>query len=357
MEIDPDLLAAFAAFLKEHQEKKRQDRQVLTNAQLWDKWYPSVESSARGANIRTHRKYAMELRFDFQGQETSIGERSAEECPPELFEAWRARLRLLKGHRGTNLAPAYRDQIRLSMQAMWKYHVDTGSIDKNPLKGVPREDGWEGRKRMGYPTKDQLERFLVHCRPILAAMLKLSFRSGGMRRDEMRLLRKDEVEWERREIVLAGERNKGGKGRRIVLMDDSLEILQHYAAISPSEYVFANPCDREGGPIPKSTLWGWLEEARQAAGNAAKLNGEPFVIHSARHGYTMRLMGKAPEAWIADQLGHRDTSMIAERYGAMRGEEDREEFRKMAEKDKTPPPERRPPAQAPKAIFPTRATK
>ncbi len=357
MDVDKDLLAAFAVFLEQHQAKKRQAGEVLTNAVLWDRWYPSVEASARGPNIRTHRRYAMELRFDFKAVETSLGERSPAECPAEIFEAWRGKLKTLKSHRGTPLSASYRDQIRLSMQAMWTYHVGTGTIDRNPLKGVPREDGWEGKKRMGYPTQQQLERFITHCRPLLAAMLKLSFRSGGMRRDEMRLLRKDEVDWEHREVVLQAERNKGGRERRIVLTEDSLDILHHYTAISPSEYVFANPADKDGGPVPKSTLWGWLEEARQAAGTAAKLAGEPFVMHSARHGYTMRLMGKAPEAWIADQLGHRDTTMISERYGAMRDEAAREQFRAIAEQEKTPPPERKAPAQAPRAIFPTRAIK
>jgi integrase len=357
LEIDPDLLAAFAAFLQEHQAKKRQAGEALTNAQLWDKWYPSVEQSARGPNIRTHRKYAMALRFDWQGREVCLGDLTPAECPPEIFEAWRLKLRTHKGHRGTLLSPAYRDQIRLSMQAMWTYHVETGTVDKNPLKGVPREDGWEGRKRMGYPTKEQLDRFLPHCRPVLGAMLKLSFRSGGMRRDEMRLLTRSEVHWENREIALAKDRTKGKRERRIVLTEDSMEILHHYAAISPSEYVFANPCDKDGGPIPKSTLWGWLEEARLSAGSAAKLGSEPFVIHSARHGYVMRMMGRAPEAWIADQVGHRDTTMIADRYGAMRTQEDRDRFRELAEKEKTPPPERKAPAQAPRAILPTRATK
>lgn len=354
---DERLFQEFLAF-RRWREAQQESAPAVTNAELWDRWYPSVENTARGPNIRTHRRYAMDLKFDFGGSETCIGERRPDDCPPELFEAWRAKLRTLKSHRGTQLSPAYRDQIRLSLQGMWTYHVNTGAIGRNPLKGVPREDGWEGKKRQGYPTADQLARFLPHCRPILAAMLQLSFRSGGMRRDEMRLLQKSEVDWERREVVLAADRNKGRRPRRIVLTDDSLNILQHYAAVSPSEYVFANPSDSRGGPIPKSTLWGWLEEARKSAGAAARLAGEPFVIHSARHGFVMRLMGRAPESWIAEQVGHRDTTMIADRYGVMRTDDDRDRFREMAEKDRTPPPERKPAAQAPREIHQvTRATK
>lgn len=344
------MLAAFQEFLAARSAPSH----ARSNADMWASWYPTVEGSARGPNIRTHRRYIIDLQFVHDGRTLTLGELTAEESTAPVIEAWRARLRTVRGHRGAILAPAYRDQIRLSLQAMWTYHVDIGELRKNPMKGIPREDGWEGRRREGYLNDAQLERFLPHCRPILGAMLKLSYRCGGLRRDEMRLLKKSEVDWDNREIVLAGERTKSGEPRRVLLTEDGLALVHAFATVSPSEYVFAHPGDPEGKPVPKSTLWTWLEDARQSA--KLTLAGEPVVIHSARHGFTMRMQGRAPEAWIADQLGHRDTTMIAERYGRLRGRDAREEMRQMMERERTPLPERKPPAMAARPVLPQKKT-
>ena len=326
---------------------------TLTIEQFWDQWFPSVEHTARGRNIQNHRRYTVAFVFAFQGAEVRLGDLRPGDCTPALWEAWKAALRATKNRYGRPLGPDYQDQIRLSLQAMFTYHLNTGGLTgRNPLKGVPREDGWRGRRREGFFDQASLERFLPHCRPLLAAILQLSFRSGGMRRDEMRLLKKHEVDWPAREIVLSGARTKTGEPRRVLLTEDCAELLQHFVAVSPSEYVFANPNDPAGGPIPASTLWGWLEQARQAS--KLTLAGEPPVIHSARHGFTMRMVDRAPESWIADQLGHRDTTMIAARYGRLRGQEAREKMRAMMEREATPAPERKAPMQAPRSVVPQR---
>lgn len=356
MDDEEALRAEFAAFLayRAAHAKAEDKRPALTVEQLWDAWFPSVEASARGPNIRTHRRYTVAFTFALRGEQVRLGDLRPADCTPALWEAWKAALRATKNRRGLPLGPDYRDQIRLSMQACFTYHIDTGGLaGRNPLKGVPREEGWKGRRREGFFSPEQLDRFLPHCRPLLAALLTLSFRSGGMRRDEMRLLRKSEVDWDNREIVLAGARTKTGEPRRVLLTDDCAELIQHFSAVSPSDYVFANPNDPEGGPVPQSTLWGWLDEARGRA--KLTLAGEPPVIHSARHGFTMRMMDVAPESWIADQLGHRDTTMIAARYGRLRGQQAREKMRAMMEAPPAAAPERKAPMAAPRTSVPQRS--
>lgn len=353
----------YQEFLEWREFKRRRQGKVVspagdrprerTNLELWDTWYPTVKDSARGPNIKTHRAYCMLLEFEFGGRTISLGQLTPSECTPEIIETWRAALRgIVSKLRKKPLAPEYRHGIRMSMSAMWTYYVGIKSIPANPLHGIPLEEGWKGRRRKGYSTKEKMDVFLPHCRPILAAMHLLSYRSGGMRRDEMRLLKKQEIRWDRGTIQLGEDRNKNGEAREIILTGDDIKMLEHFCALSPSDYVFANPNDRDGGPVPKSTLWGWQEEARQEAGQHGLLNGEPWVMHSNRHGYVMRMLPRAPRGWIAEQVGHKNGVMIDEVYGRMRTEEDRERYREIAEKDPTPAPERLPPKAAPAPVIP-----
>ena len=338
---------AFRAWKAAREGTSKTHTPAATIEALFDAWLPSVAHTARGPNIRGHRRYTVAFTFAFQGQQVRLGDLTPAECTPALWEAWKAALRTTINRRGRPLGADYRDQIRLTLQACFTYHVDTGGLaGRNPLKGIPREDGWKGRKREGYFSQAELERFLPHCRPILGAMLTLSFRSGGLRRDDMRLLKKHQVDWENLELVMPAK--KGGEPRRVLLTSDCVDIVRAFSAVSPSDYVFANPADPWGGPVPQSTLWNWLDEARRAS--KLTLAGEPPVIHSARHGFTMRMADKAPDAWIADQLGHTNTTMIAERYGRLRGREAREVMRSKMEKEATPPPERKGPMSAPKSV-------
>lgn len=347
----------FQEFLAFKRAQQGQEQRQPTNAELWDRWYPTVEDTGRAPNIRNHRRYTLETPFVLDGEETTLGQRTPAECPPEALEAWRAQLRRLRNIRDKPLAPDYRDQIRLTLQAMWRYHVDVGTIPRNPLKGIPREDGWRGRARVGYPTREWLEEYTRHCRRVVSDMIWLSFEAGGLRRTEMRLLRIDEYDREQGALILNEERNKNGEARAVILNDAARAIVERNVAISRSEFVFDHPNKPRGGAIPDTTLDQWVRNDRataKAAGVNVRLAGDAFSLHLARHGFVMRMQGEAPEAWIADQVGHRSTEQIAKRYGRLRGPQAREDMRRRLEapaKSPAPPAvamsDRRPAQKAP----------
>lgn len=335
-----DELERFRAFLAWEREQRGRQPPELSVAQLWSAWYPTVAASGRGPNIRTHRQYVCELEFEHDGHVVCLGDLTPSQCTILVLEAWRAKLRTVINIRGKVLGPDYRDQIRLSLQAMFTYHLDTGTMaGRNPLKGLPREKGWKGRTRMGYPTREFLETFTPYCRPLLADILWLSFEAGGMRRDEMRLLLKTEHDPATRTLVLQGDRTKNEEPRTIILTVHAAVIVERWSAVSRGPYVFGHPHHADGRPIPKSTLWNWLEEGRTAAqdaGISVVLSGDPFCIHHARHGFVMRMQGIMPESWTADQVGHSTTEMIHQRYGKLRGPEAMEQARVMLEQRKPP---------------------
>lgn len=332
-----DLLRA--AFDKAYAEieAKEQAAAGRTVRELWDKWMPTVISTSRGPNIRTHRKYVDSMAVTHEDESFVLGDLPWTECTPERMNAWRAALAARVSVRGGPLSPGTRDQARLSLQACFAYHVDTGTIGRNPLKGIPREEGRLKRKE-GYFTAETLPRFLSHCRPVLAAILRHSARCGGMRRDEVRLLRKSQIDHETREAVV---RNKGGRTKRVLLTDDIYEQVRAWSLTSPGEFVYANPASPIGAPVPKSTLWTWMDDACKASGLRFAGDVKP-TIHDTRRTWTISMMMKSDvrEQWISDQLGHTSTAML-KTYAPLIGAGPRENMRaKMNEPmpGSTPPP-------------------
>jgi integrase len=169
--------------------------------------------------------------------------------------------------------------------------------------------------RQGYFTPAALQEFLKHCRPLLAAMFRVSARCGGLRRDAVRLLAKHQVDYGAGELVFM---NKGGKERRVLMTADAMDEIAAWSKLSPGRLVFPSPKDPTGNrPIPQTTFSNWVRDAQKASG--ITLMGEKAVFHHARHGWTMA-MEKAPIQWVSDQLGHGDTKQVESRYGRLRGE-------------------------------------
>jgi integrase len=317
------LLLAEQAFaeLKKQQEvgaaKKVRD--------LWAIWFPTVEETGGGAARRVHGRYVLDFKVPFEDGEYPVGDLRWPEFTHDRVMLWKAAMLRRESFSGRKLSKGYCDLVRMTLQSCFAYHVKvTHLMSRNPLVGIPRELRKPPR-RQGYFTPEQFEDFLGYCRPMLAAMLRLSARAAGLRANEVRTLRKDQVDYLTREVAVV---NKGGNVKRVLLTSDAMEIIRDWVKVSPGEFVFANPRDRRGLPLPKGTLWNWVDDARREWG--MKIVGEKPVFHSARHSFTMAMMVSAPSAWIASQLGHTTTKQVVETYGALRGEE-KEVMRKLME--------------------------
>jgi integrase len=299
-----------------------------TVRELWDAWFPSVSDTARGPNIRTHRKYIDRMSCELAGETFVLGDLAWSQCDPPRMNAWRAALGRWLSKFQKPLSAGTRDQVRLSLQACFTYHVKTRTIGSNPLTGIPREPGRVVR-RQGFFTPEELDRFLAHCRPVIGAMLRTSIRCGGLRNTEVRLLRKSEIDHETREFVVMNKgRNGIRKTKRVLITDDIYDLVLAWSSTSPGEFVFANPLRSDGRPVPRATFWGWFNDACKASG-VVLFGGEKPTLHHARHTWTQDMLDKGmPDRRIADQLGHASTAMLAG-YGATRGKAAKEEVRRL----------------------------
>ena len=307
-------------------QRQKEASQAKTIGELWDAWALSAEFQRRARHRRGHRRY-LTIPCVLEGETFAVQDLKWTDFTVERVDAWKKAMATTPTSRkGVRLSAASRDQIRLGLQGCFTYHLrHTRLVTSNPLSGIPLEETSPTR-RQGYFTPDSLAAYLRHCRPILAAMLRISARCGGLRRDEIRLLRKEQIDHHGKKLIV---RNKGGGEKRVLITEDAYKELMAWVQLSPGVYVFPKPSDPTGNtPVPSRNISRWMAEASASSG--VKLQGETPVFHHARHGYAMAMAKKAPLPWVAQQLGHKGTKQLEQRYALLRGE-DEEQMRTWAE--------------------------
>lgn len=327
---DEKEFAEFARRAFSEWKRREAEKSDRTIRELWAAWIPTLEGKGTRVAHATssYRRYVAKMPVRLGEREFVVADLRWSEFDRDHVNAWLAALRQVKSSRNEPLSAGSRDQVRLHLQACFAYHVkETRLMRWNPLANVPREER-EPKMRLAYFTPEALATFMQHARPLLQQYMRFVARTG-LRRDEARLLRKDQIDHEHRELVIP---RKGGKTHRVLVPDDAYQELRALILAAPGEYVFPNPRDPRGGPIPTDTLGGWFRRARKAAG--ITMLGEKLVIHSLRHGYAMGMMEVpgAPIHHVAQQLGHKSTQQLEERYSRLRGPA-KEHYRKLAEQN------------------------
>lgn len=288
--------------------------------ELWDEYIAALVVPTTQDSRKAYRRYLLKP-FAYAGQPLTLGDMRAADVTPPVLNAWIAMLRSCPSKLHRPLAQGTVCQIRYSVQACFKFHRQSGVLSSNPFDGLPVDKNRNSRK--GYFDDESLARFLPHCRPVLAAMARTMYRCGGLRREEVRNLRKIEVIHSDREFEV---RRKGGKTWRVIITDDIYELVQIWSAVSPGDYVFGRPGDARGRPVPKSTLWDWMDQAGERWGET--LAGEKPTLHHLRHGFFQASKRKRADIdWAADQ-GAVSPKVVAEVYGTLRGGA-RDEMRRL----------------------------
>jgi integrase/recombinase XerD len=299
--------ALFAEFLKFKEWKTRggAPRPERTMRELWEEFLPTVTVEQTRRNYGSARKKG-EIVFRHRDQTVALGELTPSQLTRSLLWDWLACLRTALTKKGKPLAPASIDAARKAWQSMLRHYVLRDELLSNPFAKLKFETRPGEGKRRGYFTEAQLEEFLLHCRPMLAAMCRVIARAGGLRNTEVRTLRKDQIDFEAK---CAWVRRKGGKITSFLLTDDVVEVLHTWCKASRGEFVFANPNSTTGKPLSSQTFDDWFRQARRTWGKT--LNGELPVPHHLRHTYATHMLAKgAPAHHVAEQMGHADTSQL-----------------------------------------------
>lgn len=267
--------------------------------QLWDEWIPTLKAGSSIARSRPGMRRFLEQAFAVRGEEVRLGDLLPSQVDLLVFEAWQRALAAENTGLGRPPSDGYLDTVQMAVSACLSFHVKTGELVRNPFRGLPRLPG-RAKRRQGHPNPDEMERVCAALPALQAAILFVEYRTL-QRVTSIRCLKKHHVDWVRRDIMPVV---KGGKQIRVPCPDDALEVIRKFAETSRSEYVFANPRDPKGRPLPYTTYHHAIERAREALGlNPA---GEAFTSHHARHAGAKELARRKPISFVQHQLGHGD---------------------------------------------------
>src|SRR5215470_16612436 len=139
-----------------------------------------------------------------------------------------------------------------------------------------------------------------------------------MRKDEIRLLRWEQIDLGKRTLTVGRSKTEAGAGRLITLNLPAFQALLRWAgrfpSVKPGDYVFPWCENRQVDPTRPTKGW------RTAWRNALKRAGFKCRFHDLRHTTTTKLAeGQASDPAIMSMAGHVSKEMM-ERYSHIRTE-------------------------------------
>ena len=150
--------------------------------------------------------------------------------------------------------------------------------------------------------KEEVARFLDAVPPHFHALVACAV-YAGLRREELFYIRWEDIHWQRRELVVASNREhhtKNYESRRIPMNDAlvaALEMHKMNHIIVGSPYVFSNP---QGKPYTD------IREPLNAAAQRAGINGS-VKLHQLRHAFCSHaLMSGIDPRTVQKWMGHKD---------------------------------------------------
>ena len=267
-----DLTAALEVF---RQEVARQQSEGPTVGELWaDYW--RLECRHLPTQATEEARWRLHLAPYFQ-------HRKAAGLTLLDVAEYREMRRVDQPKRGNKpTRPATRNKELTRLRRMLSWAVECGTLSRHPWTGYSPEP--EDNVRRSCPVDCDVERILAECSPTLAAYVLTAFDSG-MRQSEVRLLRRDEVDFKAGLIRLAAERTKTRQARVVPLSERVADALSRLPLVIGSPYFFVNP--ETGKPWNRIYLYKCYREAVARAGVAGGA-GERLVFHDLRRGFSTK---------------------------------------------------------------------
>jgi len=284
-----------------------------TVRELWKDY--AVYAESRIKSFKHHRKQV-------EGSVVAwFGDKAWNTIDQAMVDAYIAKRAEDPGQReGQKTSPSTRRRELTWLASMFTWALRRKLIDRHPTRGLERES-IKDCKRKCYLDEPTFER-LVAAAPceIAADMFRVWFWEG-CRRDEIRLLRKSEVNHEAKMLLLHGSRIKNGQDKVIPLADVSYEIIRRWSEVSRGDYVFGNPRNHTV-PVPPTTLGYWFRRARSKSG-VKGLGGRPeevIVLHGLRRSFATGMAAVSAPLQLVQQGGGWNDPEMAKQYTQLHGE-------------------------------------
>ena len=232
-----------------------------------------------------------------------IGHLQFSDISPSLIAEHRDKLLKEPGQHGKPLAASTVLKYLCSLSCVFEIAIKEWHwIEKNPVRMIRKPHVSNTRTR--FLSEEELKVLLPACKesrnPYLYFIVVLAL-STGMRRGEILGLRWEDLDFEKKLIVLT--KTKNGSIRYVPMVDASFRILKNIydneTILDPSHNIF---------PSLNPERYIDIRSAWHAALNRAEIKN--FTFHDLRHSCASFLaMSGATQRDIAEILGHRDLRM------------------------------------------------
>ncbi|MGH9682297.1 MAG: tyrosine-type recombinase/integrase [Candidatus Acidiferrales bacterium] len=241
-----------------------------------------------------------------------------------LSKVKRARVIEYRKARLASVKPSTVNREIALLRHMFNVAIDAGLVGLNPARGGPGLKAFKEQRRMRYLEMSEIETLLTAIQVRIAknsdAKLKANAKKfwqylhtavltalhTGMRKGEILGLRWEQINWEKRHILLTDTKN--GEPRRVPVDRILLhELSEHRLRIENSELVFPS-YDRDGKVVPMADVKGAFGRVLT---DASITN---FRFHDLRHTFASHYMMSGGNLYtLAKILGHKDIKMT-QRY-------------------------------------------
>jgi len=257
----------------------------------WSDSYHSDKSSTRLASmIEQHLK-------------PHFGRQPLSEITTKQIEDYlilRRRSHYKKGNKTFPTSEATVNRELTGMKGMLRKAVEWGFLEGSVAHGIQ-----SFKEQNAVPQlleKEEVARFLEEVPPHFHALVACAV-YAGLRREELFYLRWEDIHWQRRELVVASNREhhtKNYESRRIPINDALATALQSHKTnhiIIGSPYVFSNP---QGKPYTD------IREPLNGAAQRAGISGS-VKLHQLRHAFCSHaLMSGIDPRTVQKWMGHKD---------------------------------------------------
>lgn len=196
-------------------------------------------------------------------------------------------------------------------------------LDRKWITSVPRIVKYEEPKeRVRWLTNSEVDRLLDACPEHWRGMVRMSL-ATGLRQSNVRAMRWDWVDLERRTLMIPGEYFKNGKDFGVPLSDDAVAVLNEN--LNRHEvFVFTY----QGRPISQISNTAWKAVLTKAG-------IEDFRWHDMRHTWATRMTRDGVPTQALQKLGGWETMSMVSKYS----HHDVESLRQYVDKAQSPAPE------------------
>ena len=215
------------------------------------------------------------------------------------------RLRGLQAKKAEESSPQTANRYMAFIRAVLRFAVEQGMTTRAPKVRMYRVEKPDPR----WITRDQFEVIVAGLRPLQADIARFAV-CTGLRRSNITHLRWEQVDLERRLVVVPGMSAKARKPIPVPLNDEALAVLSKHHGRHP-EWVFARV--KAGVPFVYTTTRRWRE-------NCSKAGVPGFRFHDLRHTWaTWHILNGTP-LHVLQELGGWASYEMVRRYAHLNPE-------------------------------------